>query len=125
MTIEIAVASRPTSSEIRVPQISRVSTERPLSSVPSQYSLRRALEHAAGRLGHLEPVGVGQQRGRQRDQHEDAQDDQADQARSGARGTASSCGARPPPAGGGRSGGRDESWALVRAHVRTRGSRTP
>ncbi len=35
-TIEISVASRPTNSEIRAPQISRVSTERPLSSVPSQ-----------------------------------------------------------------------------------------
>ena len=39
MTIEIAVASRPTSNEIRVPQISMVSTERPFSSVPSQNSL--------------------------------------------------------------------------------------
>src|SRR3954447_21285713 len=35
ITIEIAVASSPTSSETRAPQMSSVSTDRPLSSVPS------------------------------------------------------------------------------------------
>src|SRR3954453_6292100 len=38
ITIEIAVANSPTNSEIRDPQISRVSTDRPVSSVPSGYS---------------------------------------------------------------------------------------
>ena len=35
ITIEISVAISPTSREMREPQISRVSTERPFSSVPS------------------------------------------------------------------------------------------
>jgi hypothetical protein len=36
--MEIAVAKSPTNNEIRDPQISRVSTERPAWSVPSGYA---------------------------------------------------------------------------------------
>ena len=39
ITIEMSVASSPTNSETRAPQISWVRIDRPLSSVPSQYSL--------------------------------------------------------------------------------------
>ena len=56
MTIEISVASSPTNSEIREPQISRVRMERPFSSVPSRKSPPGRLEHAAGRLGDLETL---------------------------------------------------------------------
>ena len=82
-TIEITVANNPTNSEIREPQISRVSIERPFSSVPSQYSRRRRLEDAAGCLGDLEPFGVGQQWREHGDQDEEHQHDEADHARSG------------------------------------------
>ncbi len=51
ITIEISVASRPTNSDTRAPQISRVSTERPFSSVPSQYS-----EDGGPRTGPLAAV---------------------------------------------------------------------
>ena len=62
ITIEISGRGMPTTSEIRAPQISSVSTDRPFSSVPSQYSARRWFEDAAGRLGDLEPLGVGDHR---------------------------------------------------------------
>ena len=45
ITIEMSVARRPTNSETRAPQISWVRIDRPLSSVPSQYSLDGGVEH--------------------------------------------------------------------------------
>ena len=78
-----AVASSPTSSEIRAPQISRVSTERPFSSVPSEYSADGGLEHRPVGLGHVEPARVGEQRRGQRD---------ARRRRSGCRARSCRCG---------------------------------
>ena len=68
ITIEIAVASRPTNSEIRAPQISRVSTERPDSSVPSQYSPDGGSSTPPVALVTSMLVRVGEQRREEGDQ---------------------------------------------------------
>ena len=80
ITIEISVASNPTPSEMREPQISSVSTERPLSSVPSRYSADGGSSTPPVALVTSRPAGSASTRSQQGHQHEEGEQAQSEGA---------------------------------------------
>ena len=119
----------PTNSEIRAPQISSVSTDRPLSSVPSQYSVDGGSSTPPVALVTSSPSAGGEHRRQHGDQDEEREDrpgptipercrpELPPAACPAARGD----GAARAPARTGRAPG----CRRRRAHVRTRGSSEP